>query len=121
MGGQFTALRVVGTILKILGWLALILGLLVAIGALVAGFTLSNELGITGLDLGGPLAGIATFVVGVVVAIINFLFFYAAGEAIYLFLSIEENTRRAAYFVQQQATPPEPAYHPAPARPGLND
>lgn len=116
MTRQFTALRVVSTIFKVLGWLALILGLLVAVGGLVAGFTLTDQLGIPGIDFGGPLAGIAAFVVGLVVAVVYFLFFYAAGEAVYLFLCIEENTRRTAYFIEQQAMPSEPAYQP-PASP----
>ena len=112
MARQFTALRVMGTILKILGWLVLIVGILAAIGALVFGFALNDRFGIPGIDLGGPLAGIAGFVVSVVVAIINFLILYALGEAVYLFLCIEENTRRSAYFLQQQYAPPEPAYSP---------
>jgi hypothetical protein len=112
MSRQFTALRVVGTIFKILGWLFLIVGVLAAIGALVFGFALTDRFGIPGIDLGGPLAGIAGFVVALVVAIVEFLVFYALGEAIYLFLCIEENTRRTAYFIQQQYAPPQPVYSP---------
>jgi hypothetical protein len=112
MARQFTALRVLGTIFKILGWLSLIVGLLTAIATLVFGFALTNQFGVPGIDIGGPLAGIAGFVVAVVVAILYFLLFYAMGEGIYLFLCIEENTRRTAYFIQQQHTPPEPVYAP---------
>ena len=117
MSRQFTALRIIGTILKILAWLALILGVLAAIGSIIAGFTLGDELTIPGLDLGGPIAGIATFIVALVLAILYFLFLYAAGEAVYLALCIEENTRRTAYLLQQQGMPPEPAYQP-PSAPG---
>ena len=116
MGRQFMALRVVGTIFKVLAWLVLIVGLLAAIGSLIFGFTLTGELGIPGLDAGGPLFGIAAFVAAVVVAIINFLILYAMGEAVYLFLCIEENTRRSAYLLQQQVMPSEPVY-PEPASP----
>jgi hypothetical protein len=112
MARQFTALRVVGTIFKILAWIALILGLLAAVGGLFFGFTLGDQIGLPGPDLGGPLAGIAVFVVSVVLAIVNFLLWYAAGEAVYVFLSIEENTRRSAYFVQQQFSAPEASYQP---------
>jgi hypothetical protein len=117
MSRQFTALRVIGTIFKILGWLALILGVLAAIGSLIAGFTLGDELTIPGVDIGGPLGGIAAFIVALVVAILYFLFFYAAGEAVYLALCIEENTRRSAYLLQQQVAPPESTYQP-PSAPG---
>lgn len=112
MSRQFTALRVVGTIFKVLAWLVLILGLLAAVGALLFGFALNEQLGIPSFDVGGPLAGIAGFVVSLVIAVLNFLLLYAVGETIYLFLSIEENTRRTAYFIQQQYAPPESDYPP---------
>jgi hypothetical protein len=113
MSRQFTALRVVGTIFKVLAWLSLIIGILAAVGSLVFGFALTEQLGIPGIDLGGPMAGIAAFVVALVVALLYFLIFYAMGEVIYLFLCIEENTRRTAYFVQEQFAPAQPAYQPA--------
>lgn len=116
MDRKFTALRIIGTIFKILAWISLILGLLSAVGALIAGFTLSSQQELLGLDLGGPLAGIAVFVMTLILAIINFLILYAAGEFIYLFLSVEENTRRMAYFLQQQATSQQAAY-PSPSQP----
>lgn len=114
MESRFTALRVIGVVFKILAWLALILGLLGAIGALFAGFTLSNQSGLFGFSLGGPLAGIASFIVVLITAIVNFMLFYAVGESVYLFLSIEENTRRTAYFLQQQYTPRQSSYPAAP-------
>lgn len=116
MDRRFTALRVIGTIFKIFAWLVFITGLLGAIGALLAGFTLSGQDLLFGLNLSGPMAGIAMFVVALIVAIINFLLLYALGESIYLFLSIEENTRRSAFFVQQQYTSSQqPAYSPSPS------
>lgn len=110
MSRQFTALRVVGTIFKVLGWLWLTVGVLVAIGVLIFGFALMDQFGLPGLNIGGPVAGVGGFMAALLAGIINFLLFYAAGEAIYLFLCIEENTRRTAYFMQQQFVPPEPEY-----------
>jgi hypothetical protein len=101
-----------GTIFKILAWLSLIAGLLSAIAALFAGFTLSSQAGFLGLNLSGPLTGIAAFVVALIIAIVNFLLLYAAGEFIYLFLSMEENTRRTAFFMQQQYTSQQSSYSP---------
>jgi hypothetical protein len=121
MDRRFTALRVIGTILKILAWIALIFGILAAIASLVLGFTLNDQLGITGLDVGGPLAGIALFVVVLVIAILQFLLFYAAGEFFYLFLSVEENSRRTAYFVQQLYTAQSRSYVPPPPMPDYDD
>jgi predicted lipid-binding transport protein (Tim44 family) len=112
MDRRFMALRIIATVFRILAWLALIFGVLGAIGALLLGFTLSGQEGLLGLNVTGPLAGIAMFVVSLIVAIIGFLLLYACAEFIYLFLSIEENTRRTAYLVQQQYAAQQPVYAP---------
>lgn len=112
MENRFTALRVIGTVFKVLAWLALIVGLLGAIAALASGFLLGESTSLLGLNLGGQLFGIAGFVVLLIVSIINFLFLYAVGESIYLLLSMEESSRRTAYFTQQLYTAQQPAYPP---------
>jgi hypothetical protein len=111
---RFTALRVIGTIFKILAWTSLIFGLLAAVAVLILSLVLGAEQGPLGLDLGGPLAGIAVFVVTAISTVIGFLTLYAIGESVYLFLSIEENTRRSAYIAQQQYTAYPVSYTPAP-------
>ncbi len=110
MESRFTALRVISLVFKIIAWIVLIGGLIGAVGGLFAGFTLGNQPMPLGGQAGGPLAGIALFVTALIIAIFNFMFFYAIGESIYLFLSIEENTRRTAYLLQQQYVPRQPAY-----------
>ena len=117
MEKKFTALRVIGTIFKILAWIALLAGVVGAVLALVAGITMGGQDDLLGLNLGGPLAAIAMFIVILIVAIFYFLAVYAVGEAIYLALAIEENTRSTAYVVQQQylqsgyaPMPPAPTY-----------
>ncbi len=112
MDRRFMALRIIATVFKILAWLALIFGVLGAIGALLLGFTLSGREGLLGLNVTGPLTGIAMFVVSLILAIISFLLLYAFAEFIYLFLSLEENTRRTAYLVQQQVASQQPVYAP---------
>jgi hypothetical protein len=111
MDRRFTALRVIATIFKILAWLSLIAGVLAAIGALAAGFLATNQTAIPGLNVGGPLAGIAAFIAVLIMAILYFLLFYAGGDFIYVFLSIEENTRRMAYLFQQQYMSRQPPYN----------
>jgi hypothetical protein len=120
MEGRFTALRVIGTIFKILAWLALVVGLLAAIALLVGGFLLGDSEGLLGFEMEGPLVGIAGFVVILIVSIIYFLLLYAVGESIYLFLSIEESSRRSAYFVQQLYASQQPVY-PPPTTPDYGD
>ncbi|HSJ58849.1 MAG TPA: hypothetical protein VLC95_16810 [Anaerolineae bacterium] len=117
MDRRFTALRVIGTVFKILGWISLILGLLAAVGALIAGLTMGGQEWF-GFNLGGPLAAIAAFIVALIISIFNFLALYAVGDAIYLALAIEENTRRSAYMMQQQYMAYQPPY---PAQPGVYD
>ena len=118
MDRRFMALRVAATILKVLAWLMLIMGLLIAVGVLIAGLLFRSQPGILGLEISGPMAGISAFVVVLILSILNFLLLYAGGEFVYLFLSIEENTRRVAYLSQQQymaqqtpntTPPPSPA------------
>jgi ABC-type long-subunit fatty acid transport system fused permease/ATPase subunit len=123
MDRRFTALRIIGTIFKILAWISLIFGLLGAIALLVLGFTLSGPQAFLGLDLGGPMAGIALFVVILVISVFSFLSLYAMGESVYLFLSIEENTRRTAYILQQQysSTSFQAPYAAPPTTPDYED
>jgi hypothetical protein len=122
MDRRFTALRVIGTIFKILAWTSLIFGLLTAVAMLILSFMLGGEQGPLGLDVGGPLAGIAMFVVTAISTVIGFLTLYAIGESVYVFLSIEENTRRTAYIVQQQYTSYPASYPPPPTtRPQADD
>ncbi len=113
MESRFTALRVIGTIFKILAWLGLIFGLLGAVAVLAIGFLGTEPGGLFGLEMVEPLVGIAMFVVLLIIAVIYFLSLYAIGESIYLFLSIEESTRRTAFFLQQQYTAQQPVYPPS--------
>jgi len=56
------------------------------------------------------IVGALGLLIGVGIAAISQ---YAIGEAIYLFLSIEENTRTTAYLLQKRETiPPSPAAPP---------
>jgi hypothetical protein len=110
MERRFTALRLVGTVFKVLAWIWLIVGFLVAIGLLVLSFVLpGQDIGL-GVEWGGALAGIAMFVTSIVITAVYFLVLYGIGESIYLFLAVEENTRRTAYFVQQQYTAQSSAF-----------
>lgn len=110
---RFTALRVIGTFLKVLAWIVLILGVLAAALLLVVGFTLERPLGID-LELGGTLVGVVGFAVVLVSSVVGFLFLYAAGEFLYAFLSLEDNVRRAAYFAQEQYRVQLQAYESGP-------
>ena len=108
MGKRFTALRVIGTIFKVLGWISLLFGLLGAVLVLIGSLTLDFKA--AGINFGGPLTGIIAFIVILVFALVQFLILYAIGESIYVFLSVEESARRAAYFSQQIFTASQSKY-----------
>ena len=91
------------------------------LGALLLGFVFSGQEGLFGLNLTGPLTGIALFVVSLIVAVISFLLLYAFAEFIYLFLSVEENTRRTAYLVQQQVASQQTVYAPMSSPPEYDE
>lgn len=120
MERRFTALRIIGTVLKILAWITLLLGILLAIASVVVGIGLSGQEALLGVDLAGPLGAVAMFIAVIIIAVFNFLLLYAAGEAIYALLSLEENTRRTAYILQQQYVSYQPGY-PSPAPPRAYD
>jgi hypothetical protein len=115
MERRFAALRVIGTISKIVAWIALILGALASLLILVLGLTTTQPLGLVDLEVAPALVGVAGFVVTLTLAIIIFLLFYGAGEFLYMFLSIEESSRRTAYLMQQQYLAQPTAYAPSPA------
>jgi hypothetical protein len=112
MERRFTALRVTATVFKVLAWLVLFLGILSAVLVLILGITTAGALDLLNVGLGGPLVGISGFVVILIITVVQFMVLYAVGESAYLFLSIEENTRRSAYFIQQLFTAQQPTYPP---------
>lgn len=101
---RFRALRIIGTFYKVLAWISLLLGALFGLLSIVAGLgsLLPSEVGeLEGIGIGGALAG-GVFGVGILIAgVIYFIVLYAAGEFVYLFLTIEENTRETSMLLRQ--------------------
>lgn len=92
MEKRFRALRTIATIYKILAWLVLIFGVGVALAFFA--HTLFGDAMATGLS-GGAFELFS--IIGVLLyACALFLVLYGAGEAIYLGLAIEENTRETS-------------------------
>ena len=129
METRFKILRFVGTLWKIIAWIVLVVGLLTSLGLLI-----SSILGGEGIrEMFQRLAagvveelpawldwfgGVLLFLLSLVVALLNFLVLYAAGELIHLFLAIEENTRLAyeqLQWAQTGAAPTIAAPSPPPA------
>jgi len=102
MEKRFTALRVVATVFKVWAWITLILGILMAVFVLILGLTLRLPLEMLNVEQGAALFGLGGFIAVMLGALIGYLAFYALGDLLYLFMSIEENTRVSAYLAQQQ-------------------
>ena len=113
MEKQFRALRIIGTVFKIFAWIVLIFGVLGGLFMLLAGITggISGEYGYgyrggpmlvapTDLGLGALVIGILGGGFIVMVSVLYFLFLYATGDAIYLALAIEQNTRETVYYLK---------------------
>jgi hypothetical protein len=111
---RFRALRIIGTFYKILAWIALLIGALGGVALIVGGglggvASMERE-GLSGL-LGGALAGSVGGLFFLIGGAIYFIILYAIGDSIYLFLTIEENTRETSMLLRQisqgsQPTPP---------------
>lgn len=114
MSKKFGVLRFIGTVYKIIGVILAVIAVLAAVIVIIASIaggtslgSLSQQYGGQG-DLGllggfsGAAAGIAAGI-GILIGLgLAALTQYAIGEAIYLFLAIEENTRATAALIKRQ-------------------
>ncbi len=110
MEKRFRALRTIGTLLKILAWLVIVVAVLGAIFVAIAGIggsigMIGDAVGqdVAGLAMGGAFAAILMGGAMLLAGVIYFILLYAAAEAIYVILSIEENTRLTAMAVSGRA------------------
>lgn len=109
MEKRFSSLRIIATVFKILAWVVLIGGILGAILMIIGGGLAgggASRLGDVRPDVGGMgvLGGLIGGLFGgiglLIVSVLQFLMLYAAGDAIYLALAIEENTRETAWYLK---------------------
>jgi hypothetical protein len=95
MEKRFRALRIIATIYKVVAWIILIFGILIGflyLAVFLIGGASTVRQGYYGL-VGGGLIGIVFATLIMLYAAILFLVLYGAGEAIFLALAVEENTR----------------------------
>jgi hypothetical protein len=96
MEKRFGALRAIGSIYKALGVIVLLFGIVGAVLVIVGGAAAGGgRQGLLG-GAGGLLAGGVGAAVSLLIAFLISLGLYGAGEAIFVVLAIEENTRAAA-------------------------
>jgi hypothetical protein len=103
METRFRSLRIIAMVLKILAWITLIMGLLAGIVILLTGVAGGRDAGM-GLGMMGTMGSLLAGLLGgfsaVVFSVLGFLGLYAYGDAIYLALAIEENTRETAHYLK---------------------
>jgi hypothetical protein len=116
MQRRYGALRAIATLYKIIGIIIFVLALLAAIfaclGLVLGDATLRGLAQQFGAPLGLPLANLAMVAVGLLYALILGLALYAFGEAIFVFLAIEENTRLTSMVLDRQMALAERDYPP---------
>lgn len=114
MEKRFKVLRFIGSVYKILAIIKAVGVVLVAIGVLIAsivgGSTVSNLSKQFGQNyqylnlFSGIVGGLIAFFVILIIGGLVALSLYAIGEAIYLFIALEENTRGTAVLIKRQLT-----------------
>jgi len=101
MEKRFTALRTIGYVYKGLAWAVLILGGIPALLSLLIGIAGGTRApGLLG-PFGGPALGAIGAALIFAVTVLMFVGLYGAGEAAFLALAVEENTRATAAAVQE--------------------
>lgn len=95
MEKKFTALRIIAVVLKVLAWIDAALTVIGFLVFLVAGAALPRFAGPYGSSYGayGAMGGIAMAFTVLILGAFYFICFLAWSDMIYVFLSIEENTR----------------------------
>lgn len=106
MQKKFGALRAIGTILKVFGVIEMILAFAGMVAIIVFSSVMGDSLtfGQYFVNMGGSgmLIGITVGVLFFVITFAGAIATYAVGELIYLFISMEENTRATAILLQTQ-------------------
>jgi hypothetical protein len=124
MEKKYTILRVIATLYKIAGVLIALGTVLMVVITIIGGAASSSTLRQYGVD-GGPLFAVIGAIFVFISGSLGALGIYAIGEALYLLIGLEENTRFTAILlrdrfypqpqVQQPMQPPMPQpYAPPP-------
>lgn len=125
MEKHFKVLRIVGSVYKVVGIILLVVTLLSALGfcgmSVLGGSAMESALkNLPGNTLGqgqgfGLLGGVLLSLMIILGGGIYAVTTYALGEAIYLLIALEENTRRTALLLHSQHEHPEALVPPSQA------
>ena len=110
MEKRYKALRTISTIYKALGIIVLVLTLLITVGICGFSFVSGAAIDLFAQEYGSSANGTG-FLSGAMIGIVSSLFsilwgglisvtLYAVGEGLSLLISLEENTRKTAYLIE---------------------
>jgi hypothetical protein len=114
MEKRYGALRITARIFQIIGIIVAIITLIAVIVSCIAfavgGANMSRFNRNFGWQWPGAIGSTAAAIIGAIIGIlyggITALALYATGEAIFVLLAMEENTRATALLLRQERTPP---------------
>ena len=102
METKYKALRFVATIYKIFAWIFLVLGILGLPGGVIGGLIISPNYGYAPGP--GSLLGLGAGIILVLLGVLLFIVFLSFGQFIYVFMDIEDNTRKAYLLMEEKYT-----------------
>ena len=111
MEKKYAVLRVIATLYKILGVLIALGTVLLVILVIVGGAAGNRALQQYGFD-GGPFLAFFSVIMIFLGGVFSALGIYAVGEAIYLLIGLEENTRFSAVLLRDRFYPQPAAGQP---------
>ncbi|HDS09070.1 MAG TPA: hypothetical protein ENN73_02480 [Firmicutes bacterium] len=101
MEKKYNMLRFVATLYKILAWIFLILGILGLPAGVIYGVIIGGQ---TNQMLQWVLFGVGYGFGAVIAGAIYFVLFMSIGQFIYVFLDIENNTRKTYLLLEEKST-----------------
>jgi uncharacterized sodium:solute symporter family permease YidK len=110
MEKRFRALRIIGMVYKVFAFIVLALGILFGFIYLIFGLIGGASAMQRDASFGaiGGVVGVIGGLAILIYAVIVFLILYGAGEAVFLALAVEENTRETNMLLRSLTSRPQP-------------
>ena len=89
---KYPFLRYATAVLRVVGWIVLVAGV---IGSIVFGIQIGGAQN-GAIGMAGTVMGIIVAVGGIIASFLAWVFLLATSELFYLFMDVEENTRKTA-------------------------
>lgn len=111
MKSKFTALRIIGVLFKLVAWIVLLGGIAGAVIMNQGSLIPTSGFAITSGAFTGALYGA---LITILIAVVSFLFLYAAGDLVRLLISIGANAQKIGALLEEMLPPTESGPDTAP-------